>query len=58
MDYQAKTVRLPEDLAERLRIAAFKLRVSQASLIVIALAAYLDQLEQGPARGGDAQDLR
>jgi predicted transcriptional regulator len=51
MEYQAKTVRLPSDLTERLRILAFKHRVSQASLIVEAVSAHLDRLEADAAVG-------
>ncbi|HEV2375842.1 MAG TPA: CopG family transcriptional regulator [Streptosporangiaceae bacterium] len=45
MDTAAKTLRFPVDLAERLRVLAFKRRVSQASMVTEALRRYLDQEE-------------
>lgn len=42
----AKTVRLPRDLYERLRLVAFAHRVSQASIITEAVRRELDRLER------------
>jgi predicted transcriptional regulator len=46
MDTQAKTVRLPKDLYQRLRRAAFDRNESQNDIIVAALVTELRRLER------------
>lgn len=52
-DYQSMTIRLPRDLHERLRLAAFERRVSMNSVIEEAVAEKLDvpslSIGDGPA---------
>ena len=45
MDAVAKTVRLPLDVAERLRVLAFTRRKPQSVMVVEALRRYLDAEE-------------
>lgn len=45
-DTQAKTVRMPGDLYERLRRVAFERRTYQNDIIVSALRRELDRLEK------------
>lgn len=45
VDIVAKTVRLPGELAERLRVIAFQRRASQSSIIIRAVQAEVDRLE-------------
>jgi predicted transcriptional regulator len=50
MDQQAITVRLPKDLYERLRLAAFEDRTSQVAIITEAVTEKLDRRDAG--KGG------
>ena len=45
VNFVAKTVRLPGELAERLRVIAFQRRASQASIIIRAVEAEVERLE-------------
>jgi predicted transcriptional regulator len=56
VDTQSKTVRLPGDLYERLRLAAFKRHVPQNTLIVDAIDAHLRWLEAGHEKEVDHKD--